>query len=55
MDDGPFCDIIEDAAPTTFLRRWADAVAIAPLNPVTEGHDVTRRDGDGLTLPWTGG
>ena len=40
VDDGRcvFCAIIAEEAPATFVRRWADAVAIVPLNPVTDGH-----------------
>lgn len=34
----PFCEIIADRAPATFVRRWPDALAFVPLNPVVEGH-----------------
>src|SRR4051812_17325934 len=35
----PFCEIIEERAPAKFIARWpGDAIAIEPLNPVTEGH-----------------
>lgn len=34
----PFCAIIGGEAPATVVRRWADAIAIVPFNPVTEGH-----------------
>jgi len=34
----PFCLIIEGRAEATIVRRWPDAIAIVPLNPVTEGH-----------------
>ena len=37
-DDCAFCRIINEVEPATFVRRWTDAVAIVPLNPVTEGH-----------------
>ena len=39
-----FCDIVAGIAPATIVHRWPDtndrfdAVAIAPLNPVTVGH-----------------
>lgn len=33
-----FCDIVAEVEPATFVRRWGDAVAIVPLNPVTPGH-----------------
>ncbi|MBR8745144.1 HIT family protein [Nocardiopsis sp. MG754419] len=33
-----FCEITQGRAPATVVRRWADALAIVPLNPVTEGH-----------------
>jgi len=33
-----FCEIVAGRAPATFVRQWADAVAIVPLNPVTDGH-----------------
>lgn len=32
-----FCALIADGT-TKFLRTWDDAVALVPLNPVTEGH-----------------
>lgn len=41
----PFCEIAEERAPAQVIRRWVDAMAIAPLNPVTEGHT--------LVLPYT--
>lgn len=34
----PFCLIITGAAPATIVRRWWDAIAIEPLNPVVSGH-----------------
>ncbi|MFE1081729.1 HIT family protein [Nocardiopsis alba] len=33
-----FCNIAAGTAPATVVRRWADALAIVPLNPVTDGH-----------------
>lgn len=33
-----FCRIVTGSAPATVVRRWPDAVAIVPLNPVTAGH-----------------
>src|SRR5690606_9814475 len=33
-----FCEIVAEREPATFVRRWPDAVAIVPLNPVTDGH-----------------
>ncbi len=36
----PFCAIVDDNAPAVFVRRWPDAVAIVPLNPVTAGHTL---------------
>lgn len=33
-----FCAIVDGRAPATVMRRWRDAIAIVPLNPVTEGH-----------------
>lgn len=34
----PFCAIVAGTAPATVVRRWDDAIAIVPLNPVVEGH-----------------
>ncbi|MFK8851570.1 HIT family protein, partial [Streptomyces sp. Ac-502] len=34
----PFCDIVAGLAPATVLARWSDAIAIAPIDPVTDGH-----------------
>jgi len=36
--DCVFCKIITGRAPATFVRQWADAVAIVPLHQVTDGH-----------------
>lgn len=33
-----FCGIIEGCVPCTLVQRWHDAIAIVPLDPVTEGH-----------------
>jgi len=35
-----FCAIIAGRAPATIVRSWRDAIAIVPLNPVTEGHTL---------------
>lgn len=36
----PFCDIVAGQAPATIVREWDDVLAIAPLNPVVEGHTL---------------
>lgn len=36
----PFCEIIAGLAPATVVREWPNAIAIVPLNPVTEGHTL---------------
>jgi histidine triad (HIT) family protein len=33
-----FCDIIRGATSATIVRQWTDAIAIVPLNPVTDEH-----------------
>jgi histidine triad (HIT) family protein len=33
-----FCEIVAERAPAVFVRRWTDAVAIVPLEPVVDGH-----------------
>lgn len=33
-----FCEIVAKRAPAQVVRRWSDALAIIPLNPVVEGH-----------------
>lgn len=33
-----FCDIVLGKAPATVVRKWDDAIAIVPLEPVTSGH-----------------
>jgi histidine triad (HIT) family protein len=37
-DSCAFCRIVARKSPTTIIAEWADAIAIAPLNPVTPGH-----------------
>lgn len=34
----PFCKIVAGDAPADIVRRWDDAIAFTPLNPVTPGH-----------------
>lgn len=34
----PFCEIVARRAPATIIREWKEVLAIAPLNPVTDGH-----------------
>jgi histidine triad (HIT) family protein len=34
----PFCAIVAGRAPAQIFHEWDDALAIVPLNPVTEGH-----------------
>jgi histidine triad (HIT) family protein len=36
----PFCEIIAGRAPATIIREWPKALAITPLNPVTDGHTL---------------
>ncbi|MFE4356117.1 HIT family protein [Kitasatospora sp. NPDC056800] len=33
-----FCAIAASLAPAQIVARWPDALAIVPLNPVTDGH-----------------
>lgn len=33
-----FCEIVAGRSPATVVAEWADAIAITPLNPVTDGH-----------------
>ncbi|MEU5580959.1 HIT domain-containing protein [Streptomyces huasconensis] len=33
-----FCEIVAGRAPASVVRKWDDALAFVPLNPVTEGH-----------------
>lgn len=35
-----FCQIVAKEAPAEILMEWDDALAIEPLNPVTEGHTL---------------
>jgi len=35
-----FCQIVAGTEPATVLARWVDAVAIAPLSPVVDGHTL---------------
>jgi histidine triad (HIT) family protein len=35
-----FCEIVAGRAPATVVRDWPDALAIVPLNPVTDGHTL---------------
>jgi histidine triad (HIT) family protein len=34
----PFCAIVAGTEPATVVRRWDDALAIVPHNPVVPGH-----------------
>lgn len=38
MNDCVFCSIIAGTAPAKIVAEWDDAIAIVPLNPVTNGH-----------------
>ena len=38
MSDCIFCAIARGEAPAQVVCEWADALAIVPLNPVTDGH-----------------
>lgn len=38
--DCVFCRIVAGLAPATILREWGGAIAIAPLDPVTDGHTL---------------
>jgi histidine triad (HIT) family protein len=40
LGDDPcvFCEIVAEREPAVFVRRWTDAVAIVPLEPVVDGH-----------------
>ena len=40
MDGCPFCAIIAGTTPATVVRRWNNAMAIAPLSPVVDGHTL---------------
>jgi len=39
-----FCDILAGEAPATIVRSWEYAIALVPLNPVTEGHTLVIPD-----------
>jgi histidine triad (HIT) family protein len=36
----PFCEIVAGRAPATIVHEWSDVIAIAPLNPVVDGHTL---------------
>ncbi|MER7908268.1 HIT domain-containing protein [Streptomyces sp. NPDC096068] len=36
----PFCEINLGRAPAQFVHEWSDAIAIAPLGPVVDGHTL---------------
>ena len=38
MSECVFCEIVAKRAPAMIVDEWDDAIAIVPLNPVTEGH-----------------
>ena len=38
QQDCVFCAIIDEKAPATVIARWPEAIAIEPLDPVTDGH-----------------
>lgn len=42
MSDQPcvFCQIVAGEEPATVVREWPDAIAIVPLEPVTDGHTL---------------
>ena len=35
-----FCDIIVGKEPAEIVKRWNDAIAFVPLNPVVDGHVI---------------
>lgn len=35
-----FCAILEGIEPAEVVRSWPEAIAIVPLNPVTDGHTL---------------
>ena len=52
--DCVFCQIVAGTTPATMVAEWRDAIAIVPLNPVTEGHTLViprRHVRDALTYP----
>ncbi len=40
MSDCVFCAIVAGDSPAEVVRRWPDAMAFVPLNPVTDGHTL---------------
>lgn len=51
-----FCEIVAGEAPADVVREWPDALAIRPLDPVTEGHLLVipkTHVTDLATDPWT--
>jgi len=38
MNECIFCSIVAGNAPANIVAEWDDAIAIIPLNPVTDGH-----------------
>lgn len=40
MNDCVFCKIVAGTTPVTLVKRWPDAVAFTPLNPVALGHTL---------------
>jgi histidine triad (HIT) family protein len=36
----PFCEIVAGRAAAAIIRRWDDALAIVPLDPVVYGHTL---------------
>jgi histidine triad (HIT) family protein len=36
----PFCEIVAGRGPATIVNDWPVALAIVPLNPVTDGHHL---------------
>lgn len=36
--DCVFCRIVDGEAPATVVAEWSEAIAIVPINPVTDGH-----------------
>lgn len=35
-----FCEIVAGRLPATITAEWPDAIAIVPLNPASEGHEL---------------
>jgi len=40
LADCPFCAIVAGEEPATIVHEWPYALAIVPLEPVTEGHTL---------------